>query len=185
MKRKKIKTPNKVSVNIFSLIFVTGALLGTSIAFLSQKKLELNNIQLIADADFSSFFSLCFKYLKLPLAIWFCAFAKIGMPVICFLILIKAAGLSFTAAAVGAGQGLTGVFYSFFYIFMPSLAVMPAYLFLSEAAVNFIKKKLALKSYIFCFVISLIFIFLAVFTEMFVSPTITILLHGSFAAAKL
>lgn len=173
-RRRKRKHTEGKSIYYFASLIIIGSVLGTIASFLLRYKfLKTDNLCLLKECKISDFFIICFKYIKLPAAIWFSAFVKAGFLVIPFLLIIKGIGMGFTAVTLGASYGLNKVLYLFCIMFLQNFILIFVYIYLSKTGFKFIREKnFDLKRYFLSFLFSILFIITAVLIEIFINPII-------------
>lgn len=171
--KKGIKTDK---INLFAFIMAVGSVLGCGFGIYLRRK----NINDSLNLSFGSFFKqingidtfllLLFSLIKVPVAIWFSAFSKIGKAVIVFLLLIKAMALGFSFFALGISFGLKGVAYAIGGIGLSSFILIFTYIYLAMIGFKYIEKKLLFKEYFICLAFAITLVLIAVSIEIVLAP---------------
>lgn len=177
-RRKQKKSFDKLY--FFGVLMLIGSALGTALAFCLKDSFIKNNQLSLNDKYYlKDFFILLFKQIKIPLAIWFSAFFKIGLAVIPFLLLLKGIALSFSFFLLGIKLGLGGIVYALIGLGIENFILIFVYIYLAEIGFKFIKAKgFKIKEYFICLAFSLFLVVLGVFTEIVLNPLSISLLNN-------
>jgi len=120
-----------------------------------------------------AFIEIFIKYSKIPIIIWFLAFAPLSPLITFFLISAKGAGVGFTTAIIVRGYGVKGLLFSFILYFFQNLILFPSYIYTSHMSLKFASKKTKekrLSEYSLTLTASLACVLLAALVEAYFVP---------------